>query len=330
MASHEGVEPMARKPRLLVTRRLPEAVEARAARNFYAELNPADRAYDRSGLIAAAGRCDALLVCHTDALSANVIERLPDSVRALATFSVGYEHIDVAAAQRRGIIVTNTPDVVTTSTAEITLLLLLGAARRASEGERTIRVDGWQGWTPTQLLGTQLSGKRLGIIGMGRIGQAVAQRARGFDMRILYHNRRPLSPEQEHGAIYYQHLDRMLQACDFLSLHCPLTDDTHHLLNASRLKHLPPEAIVVNAARGGLIDDEALIAALQSGRLAAAGLDVYNHEPHLHPSYQTLPNTLLLPHLGTATHEARISMGFRALDNLEAVFAGREPLDRIV
>lgn len=236
----------------------------------------------------------------------------------------------MGAAQQRGIAVTNTPDVVTISTAEIALLLLLGAARRASEGERTIREDGWMGWTPTQLLGTQLSGKRLGIIGMGRIGQAVAQRARGFDIRILYHNRRQLPPEQEHGATYYGCLDRMLQACDFLSLHCPLTDDTQHLLNASRLKQLPPGAIVVNAARGGLVDDEVLIAALRSGHLAAAGLDVFTGEPHLHPAYPTLPNTFLLPHLGTATHETRISMGFRALDNLEAICAGREPLDRVV
>lgn len=318
------------KPRLLITRRLPEAVEARATEAFNPRLNPNDEPYDAHTLIEAAHGCNAVLVCPTDRLSGEVIDRLPASVRALATFSVGHEHIDLTRAHRRGVIVTNTPDVVTASTADVTILLLLGAARRASEGERLIRDTGWEGWTPTQLLGTHVLGKRLGIVGMGRIGRAVAQRARGFGMTLLYHNRQRLSEADEQGATYYSSLEAMLPHCDFLSLHCPLTSQTRHLLNHTRLAHLPPGAIVVNTARGGLIDDDALIASLRSRHIAAAGLDVFDGEPCLHPDYQTLPNTFLLPHLGTATHETRLAMGLRALENLEAIFAGREPRDRLV
>jgi lactate dehydrogenase-like 2-hydroxyacid dehydrogenase len=316
--------------KLLLTRHLPEEIEDRAVREFQARLNPSDQPFDASSLAAAAEGCEALLVCSTDNLSAEVIDALPSSVRVVATFSVGYDHIDLTAAQRRGIMVANTPDVVTTSTAEVAFLLLLGTAHRAIEGDQMVRTDTWPGWAPMQLLGRLLSGKNLGIVGMGRIGQAVAQRARSFDMSILYHNRHRLPPVTEQGAAYYDRLDDMLPQCHFLSLHCPLTPQTHHLLNAERLHQLSPGATVINTARGGLIDDAALIDALQSGHLAAAGLDVFDGEPAIHPGYRDLPNVFLMPHLGTAAYETRVSMGMRALDNISAVLAGGEPPDRVV
>jgi lactate dehydrogenase-like 2-hydroxyacid dehydrogenase len=297
-------------PKLLVTRKLPDPVEARAARDYEAALNPEDRPFGREELARRAAGTDAILCTVGDDFSAAGIALLPDSVRLLATFSVGYDHIDVAAAATRGIAVANTPDVLTPATADITLLCLLGAARRASEGERLIREDKWTGWAPTQLMGTEVSGKRLGIVGMGRIGQAVARRARGFEMEIHY-------------------TEEMLPLCDFLSLHVPLLPETKGWLNAARIARLPKGAIVVNSSRGPVIDDAALIAALKSGHPAAAGLDVFAGEPRLHPGYRTLPNTFLLPHLGSATHETRAAMGFRALDNIDAFFAGRPLVDRV-
>jgi lactate dehydrogenase-like 2-hydroxyacid dehydrogenase len=247
----------------------------------------------------------------------------------LATFSVGHEHIDLAAAHARGIVVSNTPDVLTDATADIALLLILGAARRAGEGERMIREDAWTGWAPTQMLGAHVGGKRLGILGMGRIGRAVADRARGFGMAIHYHNRQRLDPASERDAIFHATPESLLPVSDILSIHCPLTPDTRHFIDARRIDLLPAGAIVVNTARGGVIKDADLIAALQSGRLAAAGLDVFDGEPNLHPSYRSLANTFLLPHLGSATRETREAMGFRALDNLDAYFAGKIPRDRI-
>ncbi len=317
------------KPKLLVTRHLPKEIEDRASAEYQAQLNPTDAPHSASSLTEAAQGCEALLVCSTDAVSAEVIDALPDTVRVIATFSVGYEHIDLAAAKRRGIVVANTPDVVTTSTAEVALLLLLGAAHRAVEGDQMVREDRWPGWAPTQLLGRMLSGHTLGIIGMGRIGQAVATRAWSFGMRVLYHNRQPLAPDVAQGATYYERLDDMLPNCQFLSLHCPLTPDTQRLLNAERLRQLPAGAIVVNTARGGLVDDEALIGALRAGHIAAAGLDVFDGEPNIHPGYRQLTNVFLLPHLGTSAYETRLDMGMRALDNIQAVLAGREAPDRV-
>jgi lactate dehydrogenase-like 2-hydroxyacid dehydrogenase len=317
------------KPRLLVTRRLPEPVEARARRDYDAAFNAEDVAYGREEMARRAAGMAAILCTVGDDFAASGIALLPESVRILTTFSVGYDHIDVAAAQARGIAVANTPDVLTPATADITILLMLGAARRASEGERLIRADQWTGWAPTQLMGTEASGKRLGIIGMGRIGQAVAKRARGFDMAIHYSDavRRELPPELP--ATFHADADEMLPLCDFLTLHVPLLPETKGWLNAERLARLPKGAIVVNSSRGPVIDDEALIAALKSGHLAAAGLDVFTGEPKLHPGYRGLPNTFLLPHLGSATQETRAAMGYRALDNLDAFFAGREPPDRV-
>jgi lactate dehydrogenase-like 2-hydroxyacid dehydrogenase len=210
------------------------------------------------------------------------------------------------------------------------MLLMLGAARRASEGERLIRAGKWNTWSPTFMIGRQVTGKRLAIVGMGRVGQATAQRARGFDMTILYSNRSRLAPELEKGATYYQSVEAMLPHCDYLALHCPATPETHHLLNAKRIALLPDGAIVVNTARGSVVDDDALVAALKSGKVAAAGLDVFNGEPNnIHPGYRELENTFLLPHIGSATFETRDAMGYRALDNLDAIAAGREPHDRV-
>ena len=320
---------MAKKPVLLLTRRLPEAVEMRAARDYAARLNTDDAALDEAAIVAGAHGADALLVAPTERIGQSLIERLPASVKIVASFSVGFDHIDLAAARMRGLIVTNTPDVLTRATADIAMLLLLGAARRAGEGEAIMRGDAWQRWGPTHLLGTEFSGKRLGIVGFGRIGRAVAKRARGFDLEIHYYDVVRAPAEVEDGAIFHQKTETMLPVCDFLSLHCPLNEATRSFLNAERIALLPDGAIVVNTARGDVVDDEALIAALRSGKLAAAGLDVYRGEPNVHPAYRTLPNTFLLPHLGSATLETRNAMGFRALDNLDAFFAGREPPDRV-
>jgi lactate dehydrogenase-like 2-hydroxyacid dehydrogenase len=318
------------KPRVLVTRKLPDAVEARLRRDYDAVLNAADRLYGPEEIIARAAGCDALLPCPTEKLTASLIERLPADIRIIATFSVGYEHIDIAACKARGIVVGNTPDVLTDATADITLLLLLGAARRAHEGERLIREDRWNSWAPTAMLGTHMSGKRLGIFGMGRIGQAVARRARGFDMKIHYSNRSRLAPQLEQGAVFHARAEDMLPHCDFLSINAPSSPETNGFLDARRIALLPDRAIVVNTARGPLVDDEALIAALKSGKLAAAGLDVFTGEPKINPGYRELANTFLLPHLGSATTETRNAMGFKALDNLDAFFAGRPLPARVV
>jgi lactate dehydrogenase-like 2-hydroxyacid dehydrogenase len=317
------------KTKLLITRKLPESVERRAAQAYDADLNFEDRQYSPAQMVKKAAGMDAVLCTVTDDFSAAVIDKLPESVRILATFSVGYDHIDVAAARARGIAVTNTPDVLTGATADITMLLLLGAARRASEGEALMRQDAWPGWAPTHLMGTEVSGKRLGIMGMGRIGQAVAQRARGFDMRIHYSDavRRDLPADL--AATFHEDADKMLPLCDFLALHVPLLPETRSWLNAERLARLPKGAVVVNSSRGPVVDDEALIAALKSGHIAAAGLDVFTGEPRANPGYRALPNTFLLPHLGSATIETRTAMGNRALDNLDAFYAGKRPADLV-
>jgi glyoxylate reductase len=316
---------MTRKPTILITGKLPKAVETRLAQNYTPRFNEVDKLYTPDELITKAVGADALLITPRDRLAAEVIDKLPASIRAIATYSVGYDHIDLEATQKRGILVTNTPDVLTDATAELTLLLLLGAARRASEGERIMRQGTWSGVRPTELLGTQVTGKRLGILGMGRIGQTVARRARAFDMEIHYCNRKQLSPEVEAGAIFHNDPDDLLPESDFFSLHCPATPETVNFLNAQRIALLPEGAIVINTARGSLVNDDDLIAALHSGKIAAAGLDVYNGEPNIHPAYRTLPNTFLLPHIGSATRETRNRMGFIALDNLDAIFAGKVP-----
>lgn len=321
---------MPQKPIIFVTRRLPDDVTHRITSSYEARLNEHDGVLSADQLVKGAEGADALLVTPTDKLTAELLGRLPKSVRMIATFSVGYEHIDVNAAKARGLPVSNTPDVLTDATADIALLLMLGAARRAYEGERAVREATWKSWSTTYMLGIHMTGKRLGIFGMGRIGQAVAKRARAFDMQIHYFNRRRLPAQIEHGAIYHASADEMLPACDFLSINAPGGPETHHWLNAERIARLPDKAIVINTARGPLVDDNALIAALKSGKLFAAGLDVFENEPNIHPGYRDLPNVFLLPHLGSATVETRNAMGFKALDNLDAFFAGRELPDRVV
>jgi lactate dehydrogenase-like 2-hydroxyacid dehydrogenase len=317
------------KPRLVVTRRLPENVEARIRRDFEAELPRIDQPMGFEEIVKRAQGADALLVTPTERIDAQLIGALPASVKIVATFSVGYDHIDLAAAKAKGIVVTHTPDVLTDATAEIALLLLLGAARRAHEGEAMMRDASWTGWTPTQLLGRQLTGKSLGILGMGRIGQAVAARARPFGLTIHYSNRTPLPADLEQGAVFHKDPEAMLGIVDFLSLNAPATPETRHFLNAQRLALMKPGAIVVNTGRGALIDDAALIDALKSGHIAAAGLDVYENEPRVHPGYRDLPNTFLLPHLGSATVETRVAMGMLALDNIQAVLSGKPAPNRL-
>lgn len=317
------------RPVLAVTRLLPSAVERRIAETYNARTNPDDTILDGDALIAHADGADGLLVCPTDKLNAELISRLSDSVRIIATFSVGYDHVNVKAAAERGIVVTNTPEVLTGATADLTFLLILGAARGAFWGERMVREERWDIWTPTDPLGVEVNGKRLGILGFGRIGRAVAKRARGFEMEIHYHDRARVPPDLEEGAIFHAELTEFLGHCDFLSINCASTPETQGLINAERIAALPDGAILVNSARGDIVDDDAVIAALRSGKLAAAGLDVFRGEPNIDPRYRDLENAFLLPHLGSATKETRDAMGFRALDNLDAFFADCPPKDAV-
>jgi len=313
------------KPILLVTRRLPPVIEARAARDYDARLNADDAPVGAADILARAEGASAVLCCPAEQLDAGVIKALPASVRVIGTFSVGFDHVDLAAARERGIAVVNTPDVLSVATAECAMLLILAAARRAGEGERLVRSGRWNGWAPTQLLGTGVAGRRLGIFGMGRIGRELVPMARGFGMTVHYRDQVRLPPELEQGAIFHGSDDSFLPVCDVLSLHAPGGEGTRHWLNAERIARLPHGAVVVNAARGTLIDDDALIAALQSGQIAAAGLDVYNNEPRVAAGLLALENVVLLPHLGSATVATRDAMGHLVLDGIDAVLAGREP-----
>ncbi|MEZ5514043.1 MAG: D-glycerate dehydrogenase [Steroidobacteraceae bacterium] len=316
------------RPHLLVTRKLPPPVEERAAQGYEVRLNADDRPFTADDWRERSQGAAAILCTPTDRLTAAIIDELPRSVRIIATFSVGFEHIDLAAAAARDIVVTNTPDVLTDATADIAMLLLLGAARRAAEGEALMRRRAWPGWAPTQLLGTDLGGKTLGIVGFGRIGQAVARRAVAFGMRVHYLSRnwRDLpGVDTRHHATE----TTFWPACQFVSLHLPLNAATCHYLNATRIARLPRGAIVVNTARGDIVDDDALLEGLATGHLGAAGLDVYSNEPEFRREYAELPNTFLLPHLGSATLETRCAMGFRALDNLDQFFADGMPRDAV-
>ena len=321
---------MNEKPVVLVTRKLPIAVEKKLAEHFETMLNPDDRLYSTDEILRMAENADAILPCHTEKFSAQTIALLPSRIKVIANFSVGVDHVDLEAAKLRQIIVTNTPDVLSDATAEIAMLLILGAARRASEGDRLVRSQQWKDWSPAFMVGKQITGKRLGILGMGRVGQVVARRARGFDMTIHYHNRNPLESSRTEGAEYHATVDELLSNIDVLSIHCPASDETRGLLSSERIALLHSNAIVVNTSRGGVIDDDALIDALKFGGIAAAGLDVYNGEPDaIHPGYRQLENVFLLPHIGSATEETRDAMGFRAIDNLTAIFNGDEPGDRV-
>ena len=313
------------KPVLAITRRLPQAVEARAAAEFEARLSEADAPVIRADILRISQGADALLCCPAEKLDAATIAALPASIKVIGTFSVGFDHIDLAAARARGLPVVNTPDVLSVATAECAMMLILAAARRAGEGERLLRAGKWTGWAPTQLIGTQVSGRKLGILGLGRIGRELARMARGFGMEIHYHDIARLPPELEQGATFHPTDATFLPQCEVLSLNTPGGEGTRAWLNADRIARLPRGAVVVNAARGTLVDDGALIAALRGGHLAAAGLDVYNGEPNLHDGYRGLENAVLLPHLGSATASTRDAMGFLVLDGIAAVLAGRTP-----
>lgn len=314
-----------RKPRVLVTRKLPDIVERRLSRDYEAFLNPTDTIFDFETLIEHASGKDAILICASDIMSDELINKLPNSIRIIATFSVGYEHINLSAASNRGIIITNTPGVLDYATADLTILLMLGACRRAAEGIAMIKEGRWETWSAVGMLGTDFSEKRLGIFGMGNIGRAVATRAKAFNIEVHYHSRNQLNRELENGVHFHSTPESLLQVSEIFSLHAPLNSETRHFLSKQRIDCLPDQAIVINAARGDLVVDEDLIAALKSGKIAAAGLDVFSGEPNIHPEYLKLPNTFLLPHMGSATIETRVAMGFRALDNIDAVFEGLIP-----
>jgi lactate dehydrogenase-like 2-hydroxyacid dehydrogenase len=315
------------RAKILLTRKLPPKAEAGFAEAFDCHLNVEDVAKSADQIVAEAQGMDGIALTSMDKFPAALINRLPDTVKILSTVSVGHEHLDIPAALARGMMVTNTPDVLTDATADIALLLMLGAARGAVWGERMVRENRWAGFSIVYPLGQDMSEMRLGILGMGRIGVAVATRAKAFGMALHYHNRRP-SPEADAlGAVYHATFEDMLPHCDFLSINCPMTAETKGIINARTLALMPQGSIVVNTARGGIVVDEDLIASLTSGHTAAAGLDVYNNEPNLDPRYRDLQNVFLLPHLGSATVRTRTNMGLRALRNMKAFFAGETPKD---
>lgn len=317
------------KPVLWITRKLSDATMARAAKSYTVIDNPDDGTFSAEEIIAMSEKVDAILPCHSEIFNQDVVARLSPRVKIIANHSVGTDHCDLAALKARGIVVTNTPDVLSDATAEIAMLLMLGAARRAVEGDRMVRSGSWNSWSPSFMVGTQVSGKTIGIVGMGRVGQVMAQRCRGFGMEVHYYNRKRLAPDLEQGAIYHDSLESLLPVSQFLSLHCPATAQTTGVINARTLALLPDGAILVNTARGALVVEDDLIAAIRSGKLAGAGLDCFQTEPGGNAQFAVFDNVFMLPHIGSATRETRDAMGFRALDNLDAFFANEEPRDRV-
>jgi lactate dehydrogenase-like 2-hydroxyacid dehydrogenase len=317
------------RAKILITRKLPPKAEADFLSMFNCQLNSDDKAKSADEIINEAQGMDGIALTSMDKFNAELINRLPSSIKILSTVSVGHEHIDIAAAKARGITVTNTPDVLTDATADIALLLILGAARGAYWGERMVRENRWAGFSIVYPLGHDVSDMRLGILGMGRIGVAVAKRAKAFGMTIHYHNRKASLEADALGAIYHPSFESLLPYCDFLSVNCPMTPETKGIINSHSLSLMPKGSIVVNTARGGVVNDDDLIASLKSGHTAAAGLDVYNNEPNLDPRYRELENVFLLPHLGSATIRTRTNMGLRALANMSDFFAGKTPKDKL-
>jgi lactate dehydrogenase-like 2-hydroxyacid dehydrogenase len=317
---------------VIVTRRLPEPVHQALTREFDARLNPDDRPLTADGLRQALGTADALLTTVTDKLTADVLSAEPRRAKLVANFGVGFNNIDIEAAKARGIAVSNTPDVLTDATADLAMTLLLMVARRTGEGERHLRGGQWTGWRPTHMLGTHVTGKTLGLVGMGRIARAVAQRAHhGFGMKVIFHDPYPPPPEVARalGAEPRQTLEDVLREADFVSLHCPATPETRHLMNRDRLALMRPEAFLVNSARGDVVDEAALVDALMSRRIAGAALDVFEREPQVTQALTTMDNVVLLPHLGSATTETRVAMGMRAFENLQRFFSGQPLRDRV-
>jgi len=305
--------------KILITRKLIKSSEDYALKIFNTKLNLEDKLLTQEEIITKSKDCDGILSAITDKLDANTISKLSDSVKIISNFAVGFGNIDIKAARKRNIIVTNTPDVLTDATAEIAMLILLGAARRAKEGIEWANKKNWK-WAAYFLIGKQLSGSRLGILGMGRVGRAVADRAKSFGMTIHYHNRSKLDKNLEKGAIYHKSLESLFSVSDFFSINCPATKETKHIINKNSLKHFPDGAVLSNSARGDMIDDDAMVEALKNGKIHSLGLDVYNGEPSIHPEYLRLPNVYVLPHLGSATKKTRIAMADLAIDNIDEFF----------
>ncbi|MEK9673658.1 MAG: D-glycerate dehydrogenase [Rhodospirillaceae bacterium] len=322
----------AKKPRVVVTRKLPDAIETRMMELFDVQLNLDDQPMTKSQLMEAVKTADVLVPTVTDSIDAGILAQAGDQLKMIANYGTGVDHIDFASARQRGITVTNTPDVLTEDTADMTMALFLAVSRRLAEGERVMRTGDWKGWAPTWMLGRRIHGKRLGIIGMGRIGRAVACRARGFGLSVHYHNRKRVHTdvEQELEATYWESLDQMLARVDLVSVNCPHTPATYHLLSARRLQLLQPHAIIVNTARGEVIDENALTRLLEAGDIAGAGLDVFEHEPAVNPKLLALDNTVLLPHLGSATFEGRMDMGEKVVINIKTFVDGHKPPDRVL
>jgi len=323
---------MKRKPLVIVTRKLPDVIETRLMELFETRLNLDDTALSQAELVKAVQEADVLVPTVTDRIDASILSQAGENLKLIASFGTGVDHIDLATARSRGISVTNTPGVLTEDTADMTMALILAVPRRLAEGTRLVRSGEWTGWSPTSMLGHRIWGKRLGILGMGRIGTAVARRARGFGLSIHYHNRRRVHPdlEGELEATYWDSLDQMLAHMDIVSVNCPHTPATFHLLSARRLKLLRPQAYVVNTSRGEVIDENALARALEADTIAGAGLDVYEHEPAINPKLLKLDNVILLPHMGSATLEGRVDMGEKVIINIKTFVDGHTPPDRVL
>jgi glyoxylate reductase len=320
-----------KRPFVIVTRKLPDPIETRMMELFTCRLNLDDKPFDKSELTAAVRQADVLVPTVTDRIDAEMLAAAGPGLKLIASFGTGIDHIDLAAAQRHGVIVTNTPGVLTEDTADMTMALILAVSRRLAEGERLIRSGGWTGWSPTSMLGHRIWGKRLGIVGMGRIGMALARRAGGFGLSVHYHNRRPVPENVETAleAAYWESLDQMLAHMDIVSVNCPHTPATYHLLSARRLRLMQPHAILVNTARGEIVDQEELVRLLEIHAIGGAGLDVFEHEPAIDPRLRALDNVVLLPHMGSATIEGRIAMGERVIINIKTFADGHRPPDRI-
>ena len=314
--------------KILVTRNLLQDNETRVVNTFEAKLNKEDKVLSSEQVIDLSKDCDGILCVGGNKFDKEIINKLSPSIKIIANYAVGYNNVDIDAAKAKGIVVTNTPEVLTDSTADVSILLLLGASRRVYEGRKAAEQQNWV-WSTNLLLGKQMSNRKLGILGMGRIGRAVAQRAKGFGMEIHYHNRSRLSSELENGATYHENVKSLFAQSEFLSINCPATSETVNLLNEETINFLPDEVVIANAARGDVINDDAMIKAMKSGKVFALGLDVYNGEPKINEEYLKLDNLFLLPHLGSATKRTRIDMGDRAIDNLQDFFSNKNPKDQV-
>ena len=314
--------------KILVTRNLLKPNEERVLKLFAAKLNKEDKVLSTEELINLSKDCDGILCVGGNKFDKEIISKLSPSIKIIANYAVGYNNVDTDAATARGIVVTNTPEVLTDATADISILLLLGASRRAYEGRKAAESQSWV-WSTSLLLGKQMSNRKLGILGMGRIGRAVAQRARGFGMEIHYHNRNRLSPDLENGAKYHSDIKSLFSQSEFLSINCPATADTTNLINKETINYFPDNVVIANAARGDIINDQDMIEAMKNGKVFALGLDVYNGEPKINEHYLKLDNLFLLPHLGSATEKTRVDMGDRAIDNLQSFFENKKPKDQV-